>query len=128
MRTKSDMVYLAAIKLVVGIMLVLFVAGLALKIEAKGQENVSKAKADYYHELECRYKEVLKYSLEEKGMYNAGINITSVINPDGSRVYSVAIHHEKFETFDDAMKSSILTSLSSIAFADNETPVNVDFF
>ena len=125
---RTERLYLNIIRVVFAIIATIGILSLIFKIDADGQENIAKSRSAYFHELEGRYKEVLKHSLENEGMYNAGINITSIINIDGTRVYTVKIHHEKYDNFDECKRQEILESLGAISFADNETPVNLYFF
>ena len=125
---KSELFNSFVLRVLAGLVIVLCFALVLLKIDAAGESDTEKTRSAYYHELENRYKQVVKYNLENNGLRNAGINITAVINADGSRAYLVEIHHEKYESFDEIKKQEILTSLAAINFADNESPVSVVFF
>lgn len=89
-----------------------------------GNENNEDARRMYYRNLEKTYEEVLRDVLNKKGYSNAGINICSVIYPDGNREYSVSIHHSKLTEATDSEKEEFLEDISSLTFTDDETVIN----
>ena len=99
-----------------------------MHISAKGEEKTADSKRAYYHELEKRYENVVRKTLEIKGYSNAGITITARIETDGSRSFNTKIHHFKFNKMDDDEKNNLLEEISQISFTDAESIVTYELF
>ena len=113
-----------SVKKIAFVVMVAVMAAFALKINVAGEEDSARSNRAYYHELENRYREVLNASLNKHGLYNTGITISSIINPDGSRAYKVMLHNDKIDYMDEAQQQAFMDDLSKITFADNESPIS----
>ena len=100
--------------------------GLMFGMKAVGEENPENSRAAYYHEKEEIFIDVLTSVLADNGIRNAGINISSIIDADGSREYKVSIHHYCFEYMAQEERDSFLARISEVKFADAEVPVTYE--
>ena len=100
--------------------------GLMFGMKAVGEENPENSRAAYYHEKEEIFIDVLTEVLADNGIQNAGINISSIIEADGSREYKVSIHHHCFEYMAQEDLDDFLRRISEVKFADAEVPVTYE--
>ena len=70
----------------------------------------------YYRAMEQAYLQEVRTFLEEEGYKNSGVMMTKVIESDGSRSYTVTIHHGRIDRLPDTEKQSLLADCASIAF------------
>lgn len=81
----------------------------------------------YYEEIEEAYVRQLRCTLTEKGYRNAGVTMTKVFLEDGSREYTVKLHHRRMEKLSMDEKSELLEELSTLTLADSECRINLKF-
>lgn len=73
-----------------------------------------------YRILEREYESELRGLLEEKGYCNSGVTMSSIVQEDGVRSYTVAIHHKKIEALGHVEKRALAAECQSIgAFVEN---------
>lgn len=93
-------------------------------MRVKGQGEVDfAADREMYEQLEDSYTERLKDMLENKGYRNAGITMTKIYQPDGSREYTVQIHHKRINQLSDGEKILLLNELAAISFGGENCSV-----
>ena len=110
-------------KLIMAIM-VLVMVFVGYKTMVKGHayndmELKQQNRYEYYQELEARFTNVLRATLEDEGFCNAGINVTSIIKISGQREYSVLVHHDRFDRMNEAEKKQYEERLGRIEFPEN---------
>lgn len=81
----------------------------------------------YYEQIEDDYMKDLRDTLTQKGYRNAGITMTKVFYEDGSREYTVKLHHKRMDNLSMEEKNDLLSELSELAFADSECRINLKF-
>lgn len=74
---------------------------------------------EYYLAREQELIQEIRGLLEERGFVNSGVMVTRVVESDGSRQYTVTIHHGRIDRMDDEERQSLLCELSEISFADD---------
>lgn len=74
----------------------------------------------YYRDMEQTYLKEVRAFLEEEGYKNSGVTMTKVIEADGSRSYTVTIHHERIDRLPESDKQSLLANCSNISFPIEE--------
>lgn len=88
------------------------------------QTVMSRSKADagrrhkYYAAMEKEYQSEMERLLHEKGYANCGINIRWISDGEGSRTYTVMLHHRKLYTLDGSEKEELLKELSGTEFSE----------
>lgn len=81
------------------------------------KENSERAKANrYYAVLEDEYLDHTKNLLEEKGYNNCGVTMTRMTMEDGSREYTVLLHHRKLQKLSAEEKDKLIRLLSNMEF------------
>ena len=81
----------------------------------------------YYAAMEEEYKTKISQMLNEKGFVNSGVNIRWVSDGDGTRIYTVIIHHRKINTLDDYDKDELLHELAGLEFTDENCRFRYEF-
>lgn len=81
----------------------------------------------YYEQIEQEYVQNLRNTLTDKGFRNAGITMTKVFLEDGSREYTVKLHHRRMDNLSLIEKNELLNELSGIAFEAVECSINLKF-
>jgi len=82
---------------------------------------------EYYEELEDSYVKELREELADRGFRNAGITMTKIFYEDGSREYTVKIHHKRMERLTKQEQNDLLAGLTDVSFTDSECRVYLKF-
>ncbi len=96
-----------------------------IKVNAAQKAEYDKAE---YQLQEIQLKKEIRSCLEEKGYYNSGITVTKVMEADGSREYTVLVHHADLDMTDENIVNEVYTSLSYIQMAGDNITVNYTIF
>ena len=70
----------------------------------------------YYAEKERELVSAVRVLLQREGMENSGVMVTRVVEDDGSRCYTVAVHHGKIGRMSDAEREELLRRLEALDF------------
>jgi hypothetical protein len=84
-------------------------------------------KDEYYEEIEDSYVQELRGALADRGYSNAGITMTKVFYEDGSREYTVKLHHKRMERLTKQEQDDLLADLTDVSFDDSECRVYLKF-
>ena len=103
-------------------MITLMVMGILFSVATmtvNGQaEHDIAMEREYYDELEDAYALEIKAMLLAKGYSNAGITMTKIYGENGSREYTVQIHHRKIDCLSQEEKVLLQNELLAIDFGD----------
>ena len=103
---------------VLTVILVLIIV-FCIKGTVMSRENDARGKINrHYAVLEQKYRDRTKQLLEEQGLKNCGVNIRWVNEGDGSREYTVLIHHRKLDRMTEEEKSVLTDMLADMEFHD----------
>jgi len=72
-------------------------------------------KADY-RQMEQEYVQQVRTFLDDSGYGNSGVMLTYVTDGEGSRIYTVTIHHERLESLSFTEKQEIGKAILALAF------------
>lgn len=97
-----------------------------IKVNGHGEQSIALER-DFYEELEDSYTERLQDVLAAKGYRNAGITMTKVYQEDGSREYTVQIHHKRIERLEEGERILLLNELAAVSFQDTQCKVIHNF-
>lgn len=77
---------------------------------------------NYYREQEKELVQEVRDYLQQAGFQNSGVMLTRVVDGDGSREYTLTVHHSKIDKMDDVSRESLGRALETLDFtADNCT-------
>ena len=99
------------------------VMGIGMSVMASSEKEMTYVISnEEYKEMEQECLQDVKAILLEKGCKDAGVTLTYVIGEDGSREYTVCVHHAKLEVMEseeygllearikDAVKDTLMTN------------------
>ena len=102
---------------VITVLLILVIA-FCVKGTVFSKENHERAKENHYFAvLEDEYLEQAKGLLEEQGYHNCGVTMTRVTLEDGSREYTVLLHHRKLQKLGVEEREELLEALCTMEFS-----------
>ena len=73
---------------------------------------------EYYLAKEQELTREIREVLEENGFENSGVTVTRVVETDGSRLYTVTVHHGRIDDMCDEEREKLLEELKGINFED----------
>lgn len=74
----------------------------------------------YYRETESRLVEEAREYLDRQGYENSGVMLTRVVDMDGSREYTLSIHHGRIAELNEEEQEQLTDGLREIAFTDQD--------
>ena len=77
-------------------------------------KGASWVKAGYYQSMEQEYVQEIRSLLEEKGYCNSGVTMNRVIEEDGTRQYTVTIHHRRIAALNHDQQEQLIEECRSI--------------
>lgn len=81
-------------------------------------KNEMQAQTRYYRVMEQNYVYEVRELLAEEGYADSGVTMTEVVDIDGSRSYTVTIHHRKISMLSEERKEELLRACNTLNFAD----------
>ena len=114
MERKAGMVGFVAVT----ILLVLIAAFCCVGTVMSRTDLDARELEEYYLEKEHELTREIREMLEEKGFENSGVTVTRVVETDGSRLYTVTVHHGRIDDMCDEEREKLLEELKAINFED----------
>lgn len=93
-----------------------------MRVNGQGEHDIAMER-EFYEELEDAYVLRLREMLGSKGYSNAGITMTKIYQTDGSREYTVQIHHKRIDRLSEGEKLLLLNELAAVCFGDEQCSV-----
>ena len=81
-------------------------------------KNAARVDEKYYRQMEKEYVEWVRSYLQEEGYGNSGVTLTKVLYEDGSREYTLNVHHKRIDKLSESEQSALRNIL--VQFADME--------
>lgn len=75
---------------------------------------------NYYRERERQLVEDAREYLREQGYENSGVMLTRVVDADGSREYTLSVHHGMIAALNKEEQEQLADGLQEITFADRK--------
>ena len=99
--------------------LLLLVIVFCVKGTVTSRESDERGKKNrHYAVLEQEYRNRTRQLLEEQGLRDCGINIRWVADVDGSREYTIVLHHRKLNSMTEEEKLALTDMLAELEFQD----------
>ena len=117
------------ISFVMATFILVFVMAFCCTGVAMSRTNVSAQELDgYYQELEKDLVEDARLLLSERGFANSGVMLTRVIDENGSRQYTLTVHHGRINKMSDEDRQILMAELEQIVFEDENSIFFHKFF
>ena len=81
----------------------------------------------YYREKEESLVDAVKEFLNKEGFLYSGVMLTRVIAADGSREYTLTIHHGKIDRLDEENRLLLMKELEKMVFEDADCTLRHEF-
>lgn len=102
------------------VLLILIIAFCISGTVISQNKHGSREEAQYFNAIEQEYTEAVRKLLSEKGCENSGITMTRVTDTDGSREYTVTIHHRRLKSLSEEKKQELLSECNNLEFPDKD--------
>lgn len=102
----------------VTVLLVLITAlffGMTVRSET---DDAARRNERYYREKERELTGEIRAFLESRGLKDSGVMLTRVVEEDGSRAYTVTVHHGRIDEMEDAERDELLRCLAELDFEE----------
>lgn len=102
--------------------LLVIIMVLGMKGTAMSRERGSGGRARqnrYYAAKEAEYRERMQELLEREGYHNCGINLKWTAYEDGSREYTLLLHHRKLDRLSGEERAVLKDRLSEAEFSED---------
>ena len=106
------------------VVLVMSVCG--IKANGRTRNNIGETTARY-REIEQEYSGSIKNKLEDMGYYNAGVNMTKIVNEDGSINYVVEVHHSKIDLLSEYQRNELSDIIVGEGIAVDNSSVRINY-
>ena len=116
-----------ALKIIGAFVIATILVGGIWGIKANAAQRADNDKAEYQIQEICLKNEI-RSCLEEMGYFNSGITMTKVMEADGSREYSVLIHHSDLDMENEVLVNDVYMTLYNIHMGGDNMTVNYTIF
>ncbi len=106
--------------------LAVFITFILWGLNAKGADRDQVKDAQYYHQMEARFVELIRDNLEARGYGNCGVTLTTIIPLDAGREYTIKIHHHLISDMDMDGKELLMAELEKISYPFDECSVKYE--
>ena len=111
----------------VTVFLVLIAALLFGEKACSGTDVDAQELEKYYQEREQDLFREIGEFLRREGLENGGIMVTRVVEENGSRLYTVTVHHGRIDCMDDAERAELMGRLRKLSFTDDKCSFTHEF-
>lgn len=117
------------VSFVAGTVLLVLIAALFAGCTAMSRTEIGvRELEEYYLTKEQALTKDVRELLAMKGYENSGVMVTRVIEDDGSRIYTIAVHHKRIDLLDDKEREMLLSQVEDLFFDDEACIFYINFF
>ena len=102
--------------LTVTVVLVLFTAYFCTETVKCGNQVAAEELEQFYREKEARLVKETREFLAEEGFQNSGVMLTKVVDTDGSREYTLIVHHGRIDEMPEEEREILLDKMEQLVF------------
>ena len=104
------------------------VAALSFAGTVMCRTNLSEAELEgYYREKEQQMVKDTRGYLNRCGFDNSGVMLTRVVDGNGSRMYTLTVHHRGIDRMEEAERETLAQELAAFAFEDANSTFQYEF-
>lgn len=81
----------------------------------------------FYREKEESLVDEVKDFLDGEGFLHSGVMLTRVVTADGSREYTMTVHHGKIDRLDEENRMLLMEELEKMVFEDGDCTFRHEF-
>ena len=102
----------------VTVLFMLVTALLCAETAVSGTDIGTRELEEYYREKEYELVTDIRGMLQREGLENSGVMVTRVVEADGSRSYTVTVHHGDIDNMGEAERQQLLRRLENLSFEE----------
>lgn len=121
MRKRAGSLGFAAVTIILVLLTALCFAGTAASRTTLG----SAEREGYYRQQEDRLVSRARRFLEEEGFAYSGVMLTRVVEPDGSREYTLTVHHGEIDRMSAPERDALAERLAGLVFQDGTCAADI---
>lgn len=87
-----------------------------------GKDNVDEK---YYRQMEKEYVATVRQLLQDKGYENSGVSLTKVLYEDGTREYTLSVHHKRIANLAEEERAVLEEILKGCAEPENNDSIRI---
>lgn len=114
--------FVAATVILVSVAALSFAGTVMCRADLSGAEQEG-----YYREKERGLINATRDYLKQQGFADSGVTLTRVVEGDGSRSYTVTIHHRGIDRMEEAERDVLARELAALAFEENGSTFCYEF-
>lgn len=104
------------------------VAALSFAGTVMCRADLSRAEQEgSYREKERGLINATRDYLKQQGFADSGVTLTRVVDGDGSRLYTVTVHHRGIDRMEEAERDVLARELAALAFEDGGSTFCYEF-
>lgn len=113
---------------VVFILIWVAVAAMCITVTVFSREALSADELEgYYRSMEQETVSRVRTYLDERGYEYSGVMLTRVVEADGSRAYTLTVHHDRIDKMTEEEQIRLGQELEQFFFAADECTLKVHF-
>ncbi len=85
-------------------------------VKSMTEPDIAEAEGYYREREEILVREVRSF-LDASGYKNSGVMLTRIVDADGSRSYTLSVHHADLEKAQDGESAVLLSGISELEFS-----------
>ena len=114
---------------VAGTMLLVLITAFFVGCTAMSRTDIGTRELDeYYLVKEQTLTKDVREMLALQGYENSGVMVTRVVEDDGHRLYTIAVHHKMISLLNDKEREMLLMQVEKLTFDDEACCFLIDFF
>lgn len=79
------------------------------------EKDATRVDEKYYKQMEKEYVKQVRNYLQEEGYENSGVTLTKVLFEDGSREYTLNVHHKRIDKLPESERNALRDTLAEFA-------------
>ena len=117
------------VSFVAGTVLLVLIAALFMGCTAMSRTAIgTRELEEYYLAKEQELTKDVRELLSVQGYENSGVMVTRVVEDDGHRLYTIAVHHKMISLLNDKEREMLLMQVEKLTFDDEACCFLIDFF
>ena len=106
----------------------ILISALCITLTVMGKSSLAQEEKDaYYRQKEQQLVKEVRTYLDESGYHNSGVMLTHVTYGDGSREYTVTVHHAGINELGSEERENLAKQLQDFDFQDESCTFNHEF-
>ena len=90
------------------------------------EKDAARVDEKYYKQMEQEYVTQVRGYLQGEGYENSGVALTKVLYEDGSREYTLNVHHKRIEALSEVEQNALREVLAGFAGVEGQDGIGME--